>query len=67
MKYIDEYHSEDKLRKATIYEDKYHWIVVLCEKQKIVRTQLISGKALCYAEDCAHNFVMGYGEFKIEI
>jgi len=67
MKLITEFFSNENKRKAIIYQDEYHLAVVMYNNDKVWKTELITGHALCYAEDLAENFVMKYGAFKDEV
>jgi hypothetical protein len=67
--FISEFYSDDGVRKATIKQDRYHWIVDLLEKGTdgqfaLKKIELIHDKTLRYAEDLAENYVMYVGAFK---
>lgn len=68
---ISTFFSKNLLRRATVSEDEYHWIVDLESKAnasdanyKINETRLIADKALRYAEDLAENYVEYVGEWR---
>ena len=70
---ISTFINEDTARKAEVFKDKYHYGVHLYEKEtkawgygrwKRVKTELVEGHSLNYAEDLAENYVQRWGSFK---
>lgn len=62
--FLSEFYSDDKKRKATLYMDKYHYVVNLYEDNELKKVELLTDKSIHFAEDLAENFVMYVGAFK---
>lgn len=62
---ISTYYNNKHNRRASIFKDKYHYIVRLYENDALIKTELLENKSERYAEDLAENFVEGYGAFAI--
>lgn len=62
--FLSEYYSDNRTRKATVYADKYHYVVNLYQNGELKHTELITDHSLRYAEDLAENYVLYVGPFK---
>lgn len=56
---ISEFYSNDKRKKAIIYDDNKQPFVVFLIEDKIIFSKSYQGKTFRYAEDAAENFVEG--------
>jgi len=51
-------------REATIYIDGYEtYLVYMYQSENLIEARPIVGHSQSYVEDCAENWVEGYGEF----
>ena len=50
-------------RRADVCKDDYHYYVRFYRKDKLLWTEIFSGKSEAWAEDVAENYVLGVGSF----
>jgi len=60
---ISTYWSEDKSKRAEIHKDDEGLSVRLYNNDSLKEVRNLNNYSIHYAEDCAENFVMGYGSF----
>lgn len=60
---ISTYWSDDKSKRAEIHKDDSGLSVYLYNYDSLLEVRNLNNFSIHYAEDCAENFVMGYGSF----
>ena len=64
---ISTYWSDDKTKRAEIHKDDEGLSVRLYDHESLQNVRNLNNFSIHYAEDCAENFVMGYGSFADKI
>lgn len=57
--FLSEYYSDDMNKRAEVLLEKEDFLVKMYKGDQLVKSQLITGHTLQYAEDCAENWTLG--------